>query len=152
MPDDYQLSVTLVLRYSILAGIMGPGCKAISDWFIDLWAGSVLIHINVMTLPALLRPTYRYWLFSSKNCGKMSGKYHKGILIFVFLITDCIWSIKEIGEEKRRIWGGWWWPAWSWIPTFQTIKMPDNQWHNQRLQLIYSITKSKTKKNIPLLL
>ena len=76
-----SLSVTPVLRYSILAGIMGPQCKAISDWFIDLWAGSVLIHINVMTLPALLRPTYRYWLFSSKNCGKMSGKYHKGILL-----------------------------------------------------------------------
>ena len=50
MPDVYQLSVTPVLRYSILAGIMGLWCKAISDWFIDLWPGSVLIHINVMTL------------------------------------------------------------------------------------------------------
>ena len=124
-----SLSVTPVLRYSILAGIMGPQCKAISDWFIDLWAGSVLIHINVMTLPALLRPTYRYWLFSSKNCGKMSSRIwqQRDIEYLFFIITDFILSIKEMVEEKRRIWGREGWPAWSWIPTFQTIKMPDNQ-------------------------
>ena len=128
MPDVYQLSVTPVLRYSILAGIMGPWCKAISVWFIDLWAGSVLIHINVMTLLGWRpgRPTYRYWLFSSKNCGKMSGRLwqQRNMEYLFFLITGFILSIKEMVEEKRRIREGEGWPAWSWIPTFQTIKMP----------------------------
>ena len=123
-----SLSVTPVLRYSILAGIMGPWCKAISDWFIDLWPGSVLIHINVMTLPGWEAATAHLQIlivFIKKlweNVGQ--NMTTKEYWIFVFLITDLILSIKEMLEEKRRIWEGEGWPAWSWIPTFQTIKMP----------------------------